>query len=306
MKFKFVVITMLASVTLSFAPAKNHRTHGHEFAPENNMRIPVSQNFSGIEEEEFTAVLDEVAKIYEPVFEEHKAELVIDRYWKDQTVNAYAFREGKKWHIAMYGGLARHKEVTRDGFMLVACHEIGHHLAGFPRGGWASNEGNSDYYGTLKCLRRVWDGLRSDSIDVVSKMKVDKVAADKCEAQWKNENEVAVCKRASMAGKGLARLLAVLGSQEMPEFDTPDETVVKKTSHSHPKAQCRLDTYFHGALCTMDWKVDMDEKDPNIGACKAGEIGGRRACWYKDPVSEPTPPDEEDDGDEDGDEEVRS
>ncbi len=299
MKLKFVVISMLSAMTLSFANS-THRTHGHEFAPQNNLRIPVTQNFSGIEEADFDAVLDEVAKIYEPVFKEHDAELVIDRYWKDQTVNAYAFREGKEWHIAMYGGLARHKEVTRDGFMLVACHEIGHHLGGFPRGGWASNEGNSDYYGTLKCLRRIWDGLGSDSIEVVNKMKVDKTAADACETQWKSAEEQAVCKRSAMAGKGLARLLAVLGGQEMPEFDTPDTTVVTKTSHSHPRAQCRLDTYFHGALCTLDWKIEMDEKDPNIGACKAGEIGGRRFCWYRDPIpQEPPQPPDEDTGDDD-------
>lgn len=300
MKIRFMVITSLAAMTMSFAPAKNPRTHGHEFAPENNVRIPVTQNFSGIDQKEFNDVLDEVFKIYEPVFKEHDAEFVIQRFWKDSTVNAYAFREGNKWNIAMYGGLARHKEVTRDGFMLVACHEIGHHLGAFPRGGWASNEGNSDYYGTLKCLRRIWEGLGSDSIDVVANMKVDKFAAEKCESQWQKETDQAVCKRASMAGKGLARLLAVLGGQDMPEFDTPDTSVVTKTSHSHPAAQCRLDTYFHGALCTVNWQTDMDEKDPNVGACKFGETGGRRACWYRDPSSndEPTPPDEEEEDDE--------
>lgn len=282
MNIKFIVITMIAAMTLSFAPSiHSEKTHGHEFAPENNLRIPVNQNFSGITEKEFNGVLDDVFEVYEPIFKEHNAEFIIERYWSDETVNAYAFREGNTWHIAMYGGLARHEETTLDGFMLVACHEIGHHLGGYPRGGWASNEGNSDYFGTLKCLRRIWS--KSDNIEIVKKMKVDKKAVELCETQWKDNEDRAVCQRASMAGKSLGRLLAVLGQQDMPEFDTPDTSVVKKTNHAHPAAQCRLDTYFHGALCTADWNEDMDEKDPDVGACKAGEVGGRRLCWFKQP-----------------------
>ncbi|OQW52794.1 MAG: hypothetical protein A4S09_08090 [Proteobacteria bacterium SG_bin7] len=296
MNIKLIMMTVTAGVTLSFAPSiHTERTHGHEFAPQNNLRRPISQNLSGITEEEFNAVLDKVYEIYKPIFKEHKAEFVIQRFWDDDTVNAYAFREGKKWNIAMYGGLARHEEVTRDGFMLVACHEIGHHLGGYPRGGWASNEGNSDYYGTLKCLRRMWNN--GDSIEIVKKMKVDKKAVELCEEQWEGNEERAICERASMAGKSLGRLLAVLGGQEMPEFDTPDSTVVTKTNHAHPAAQCRLDTYFHGALCTVDWNQDMDEEDPNVGACKVSEVGGRRACWFKEPsADENQPPGNEDEG----------
>jgi len=284
MKIKVAVIAVAAAMTLSFSPA-NHKTHGHEFAPENNFRNPVSLA-SGISEAEFTAVLDDVSKVYEPVFAEHKAKLIIERYWEDDTVNAYAFQDQAGWHIAMYGGLARDAEVSADAFMLVACHEIGHHLGGFPRTDWASNEGNSDYYGTLKCLRRMWQ--KSDSVEVVKKMKIDKKAAEMCETQWTSNDERAVCQRSAMAGKALGRLLAKLGQQTMPEFDTPDTSVVTKTNHQHPAAQCRLDTYFHGALCTADWKQDMDEKDPNVGACKAGEVGGRRLCWFSETTaSEP-------------------
>lgn len=297
MKTKLAALAILPVLALS----QSKKTHFHEFAPPNDMRIPVSQNFSGITEEDFKDVLDQVEKVYAPIFKSHEAEFVIERFWTNDTVNAYAYRNQSKWTIAMYGGLARHKEVTKDSFMLVACHEIGHHLGGFPRGGWASNEGNSDYYGTLKCLRRMWNS--ENSIDVVAKMKVDKKAAELCLEQWNSKADQAICQRAAMAGKSLGRLLADLGQQSMPEFDTPDTSVVKKTSHSHPAAQCRLDTYFHGALCGVDYNKDMSETDPNDGACKAGEIGGRRQCWYSE-SNEPTPP-EEDPNDGGGDEGVR-
>ena len=49
-----------------------------------------------------------------------------------------------KWVVAMFGGLARRPEVTKDAFQFVVCHEVGHHLAGWPFAyDWASNEGQS-------------------------------------------------------------------------------------------------------------------------------------------------------------------
>ncbi len=291
MKFKVASLLILPLLALS----QPQKTHWHEFAPENDLQIPVTHNFSGITEQEFNDVLDKVSKVYAPIFTERSAELNIERKWDDPTVNAYAYRSQNVWTIAMFGGLARHKEVTYDAFTLVACHELGHHVGGFPRNGWASNEGNSDYYATLKCARKVW--ADENSVEKVKSVEIDEAAAKACDQQWSNAEAAAVCKRSSMAGKALARLLADLGQQKMPEFETPDKSKVKRTDHSHPRAQCRLDTYFAGALCTVDHKTDMDEKDPNKGACPAGTVGGRPACWYIDPTSDeetpaPSPDDE--------------
>ena len=57
-----------------------------------------------------------------------------------------------------------------------------------------------------------------------------------------------LCYRTAMAGKSVADLLATLGKQDLPSFLTPDENRVTRTYNSHPKAQCRLDTYLSGAL----------------------------------------------------------
>lgn len=47
----------------------------------------------------------------------------------------------------------------------------------------------------------------------------------------------------------MAKTLALLGREaKTPAFDTPDTTVVKKTNHEHPKAQCRLDTTHSGSI----------------------------------------------------------
>jgi hypothetical protein len=84
----------------------------------------------------------------------------------------------------VYGGLARHGEITPDGFALVLCHEIGHHLGGVPRysgaNGWASNEGQSDYFAATKCLRRAWQSDQNE--DLISRMGIPSELRSKCKA----------------------------------------------------------------------------------------------------------------------------
>lgn len=265
-----------------------------ECIPKNNLYIPVGFAQAGVTEEQWTAVLDNVQKVYEPIFSQQGATLKIIRSWDDGTVNAQAFRDGNTWNIEMFGGLARHKETTPDGFALVACHELGHHVGGLPKIQWAANEGQSDYYGTLKCLRKVW--AKDDNVAIVSKMKVDPVAAKKCSEQFKSDAEVALCARSSMAGMSLGRLLATLGRNKLPNFDTPDKSKVKKTNNFHPIAQCRLDTYFAGSICTVEAKTDVSDNDADVGVCSRKfnqEVGARPLCWYaeqtkQDPTEEIT------------------
>lgn len=134
------------------------------FLPPNDLRIPVgSLEANGISEAQFNQVLDQVQALYGPIIAARGGRLVINRLWSDSTVNASAERNGGQRIINMYGGLARHDAITQDGLALVACHELGHHLGGAPKFGiferldWASNEGQSDYFANLKCLRpRCW------------------------------------------------------------------------------------------------------------------------------------------------------
>lgn len=132
--------------------------------PENNMNIPFNaKSVYTIDQTEFNAVIDKVTAIYDPVVTQMGGELSVERNWDDGTVNAYASRRGGTWNIHMFGGLARHEAITSDGFALVVCHELGHHIGGAPKKGgwfgtWATNEGQADYFSTLKCLRKVFRG----------------------------------------------------------------------------------------------------------------------------------------------------
>jgi hypothetical protein len=251
---------------------------------------PDAKDISSVTKESFNSILDKVEAIYTPILKDMGKKLSVIRKWDDGTVNAYAQRSGNTWKISMFGGLARHATVTGDAFALVACHEVGHHIGGAPKkrsffsSSWASNEGQADYWGTSKCLRKFMED--DDNVSLMSKIEVPALAKEKCESSFsKSGNELAMCLRGAMAGMSLANLFRALRNLEDPlQFDTPDPRVVKKTNDSHPAPQCRLDTYFHGALCDRDAYQDADQKDPSVGFCNRRDNytdGIRPLCWYK-------------------------
>lgn len=256
---------------------------------ENKMNIPAKSAGEGnVTENEFNAVLDKIEKIYSPIFKEKGKELLIIRKWMDGTVNAQAQQSGNVWKITMFGGLARHEAITPDGFALVACHEIGHHIGGFPKIGsrWASNEGQADYFANAKCLRKYME--LSNSIDIMRVTDVPSIVVEKCRDNFTGSEELAMCKRGSLAGLSLGNLFKSIRSMSSPlMFSTPDTTVVYRTNDRHPAPQCRLDTYFAGAICDKDAYDDVDRVDPTKGLCTRvdGYVDGiRPLCWYKPKV----------------------
>ena len=288
------ILVALMATTLTFSQAFSCDATGRGgFAPENNRKIEVGDKASNnMTKEMFLDAVLRVSSVYEPIVAEKGGKLIMNNRWDDATVNASAQQSGKNWQVNMYGGLARHPLVTVDGFMMVVCHELGHHIGGAPRKGgwgsaWASNEGQADYFAGLKCMRRVLEN--EDNIAVVSKMEIDADATAKCESIYKSASEVALCQRISMAGKSLAMLLGDLGGNSNVNFTTPDTTKVARTNDNHPQAQCRLDTYFQGSLCDKAISDDVDGKDALKGVClkrDGYELGMRPLCWYKPTAAE--------------------
>ncbi len=286
---KGILALLLACVsTFSFACDEHGKTG---IVEDNNLWIPSNvKSVNSISETEFNDIIDKIEAIYAPIIAERGKTLVIERKWEDGTVNAYAQQSGNTWRVSMFGGLARHETITRDGFATVVCHELGHHLGGAPKksswfGGtsWASNEGQADYFGTSKCLRKFMEN--DDNTSIMSEVEVPAVATEACAKNFSNENEYAMCLRGSMAGMSLANLFRALRSMTTElKFDTPDPAVVTTTNHNHPAPQCRLDTYFQGALCTVDAYTDVSKDDANIGTCNRSEnfeTGLRPLCWFK-------------------------
>lgn len=256
---------------------------------ENDLYISVDdKSAGGITKAQFNESIDKVVDVYEDVVAEAGGKLVVERNWMDGTVNAYARQVEDTWMVSMFGGLARHKAITVDGFTLVVCHELGHHLGGAPkkvRMGkvvWSSSEGQSDYWGTMKCLRKVW--AKENNIAAARNLIVDSSARRKCDSTYRNAEDRAICYRSAMAGKSLASLFRHL--RKLPnevDFSEPVRTQVETTEHGHPMPQCRLDTYFRAALCTVPSYVDVSYVDPSVGTCTraGGQVtGSRPRCWY--------------------------
>ncbi len=293
-------------------PIQSTNAHSHKkedllcqgFIPENDLWIDVndkSKNAAGLSEEEFNEVIDEVVKVYEPIVKSKGGNLIVKRLWDNGTVNASAMRQGNDYIVNMYGGLARHETVTADGFAMVVCHEVGHHIGGAPvygasqssSGGWggggssanswASTEGQSDYFAASKCLRKAFKN--DNNAEIVAMLDVPEYVKQSCEKNFKNNDDFMLCARAAMAGLSLANLFKALRKLEVPlSFQTPDTKVVSKTYEGHPQPQCRLDTYFQASVCEADDRIDLGYEDEAQGACARvnnQKFGARPLCWYK-------------------------
>ncbi|GAB4411030.1 MAG: hypothetical protein OHK0056_14630 [Bacteriovoracaceae bacterium] len=255
----------------------------------NNLWIPADIKNTHMTKEVFSKIIADVKAIYDDVVDSKGGKLVVVENWDDGTVNAFAKQEGGEWQVHMFGGLARHETVTPDGFALVVCHELGHHLGGAPKKKdffgmvrWATNEGQADYWGSMKCLRKYFATQNNQA--VVAKMQIDQDARVKCQSVYSSAEEQAICMRASMAGKSLASLFRSLrGMATEINFNTPDTSKVSTTNDNHPQPQCRLDTYFSGSLCDRDSDEEVSDSDLEQGVCTPSQgyiLGTRPGCWF--------------------------
>lgn len=264
--------------------------------PENSLTIPVSEKNEGLTEAQYNKVIDKVEEVYRPIVEDNNQKLTINRLWEDPRVNAGTTKKGSEIILNMYGGYARHASLTEDGYMLVMCHELGHHLGGSPKKifdsgatGWPSVEGQADYFATLKCLRKVF--RKDDNETAIIGKEIPGMVKEKCTEAFKTGWEVALCIRTTLAGLSISAISADIRNSTMPSVETPDASVVEETYEAHPVPQCRLDTYFQGSLCTVSSARPLSLNDEIKGACHTslGHVDGLRPlCWYKDktPVRE--------------------
>jgi len=116
-------------------------------------------------------------------------------------------------------------------------------------------------------------------------MNVPAMVTEGCKKSTKgNIEDTAICVRMSMAGKSVSDLFSSLSRLPEAKFDTPDSKIVSKTDDNHPKAQCRLDTYYQGSLCDINMNEDVSQKEEVKGTCHPSlghKIGTRPLCWFK-------------------------
>jgi hypothetical protein len=296
------VMTLAAGALFALAGAAAPRkassadARSTSFLPPNDLKHRVgARDSGGLTRAQYDAVMDRLQALYGPVVAAKGGTIVINRLWDDDTVNSSAERRGQDYVLNMYGGLARDKTITQDGEALVACHEVGHHLGGapkFPGADWASNEGEADYFAETKCLHRMFADPSTKSFTRPVLVQNDDVALARaaCAKSYRSASEQAICVRSAQAGLSVTALFQELSGDPAPHLDTPDTSVVAQMFDDHPATQCRLDTFFQGALCAKPFNVDMDDNDPAVGACVASQgytAGLRPRCWYLPPSTEP-------------------
>ena len=264
-----------------------------DFLPENNLHLEDSFTAGGLTEKEFNEVIDIAEDEFKDIVRKTGGRLKINRRWSDSTVNASASQFFGTWTVNMYGGLARRPEVTKDGFLMVVCHELGHHLGGYPySSSWASNEGQSDYYATQACGRFLFKG--DTRKNATYRNTIETYPKSLCDKTWNSKADQNLCYRMMEASYSIASLLGSLGGTKV-YYDKPDTNKVSRTNNSHPKGQCRMDTYMAGALCDAEFDLEVipgkdlgsnrnrakGEEEAEKYSCMNGEKGSRPQCWFK-------------------------
>jgi hypothetical protein len=257
--------------------------------PPNNLHLEdhLHRQDANVTAEQLAAEVAKIQRLYGPIANVFGNTLEVSGYWEVEIVNAFASRSLNYWYVAIYGGMARRPEMTLDAVTLVLCHEIGHHIAGFPTkaNSWAAAEGQSDYFATHSCLTKLW----KDEIEInrSSRNKIDPVGKEICDNQYHDQDAQNLCYRKILASISIANLLATLQGVEKVDLETPHTGVVEATLTSHPHAQCRLDTYVAGNMCDKQWDdriIPADERQSVNYACslfEGYETESRPLCWFK-------------------------
>ncbi len=277
---KLFILSLLFCVLPSLACDGGMNFKNSPSIPENSLYA------NDMTEKEFKTTLKNFEAFFSPAIDnEHNRELIIFGSWASNTVNAYAEQGDKKVMITVYGGLARHKAITNDGLVATLCHELGHHFGGYPKkttNRWSSAEGQADYYATMKCLRRIWE--KADNKLALQNRVIPAHLSSECSNTFKDEKSRLLCERMGLAGLSISLMIQDLDHDSIePKFHTPDDLVVRAINYMHPYAQCRLDTYFQGAICSVPQSIEFDDDDERIGACHShhGDVRGLRPrCWF--------------------------
>jgi len=258
--------------------------------PESDLKFSHKNKSANMSKAEFDLVIKKAHDVYGPVVQKKFGKkLIISGEWENDRVNAHATRDDDNNPVVkILGGMARHPEMSKDGLMLIICHEIGHQFGGAPkqfrgrssRRSWSSAEGQADYFAATKCLPKMFGNAEETKLTI---SMADEEAFEQARRKCKDD----ICVRIVLAGFSVGKVFASLKTGwEPPRIHEQDRYQVPMTEYKHPRPQCRLDTYVSGANCEADREKDFDNVDPRVGACFRAENGyddsrgARPRCWY--------------------------
>ena len=194
----------------------------------------------------FNQELALMQKAFSPLAEARNEKLMIAPDW---TANDWANAMSRRWppedQIIVYSGLAYRKEISTDALALIVCHELGHLFGGEPlrdEYNQISNEGQADYWGTQACLQ--------DAFKLFDYKDDSTIPREGIVLFCENHSELdsVFCVRALKAAERIGSFFAHNANKPEPKVETPDQSVVDQTIHTHNSPQCRLDTFVAGLL----------------------------------------------------------
>jgi hypothetical protein len=119
-------------------------------------------------------------------------EITYELFWESPTINAQAWRLGSARYVRVYGGLVRHRALTKYGLALMLAHETGHHLGGPPYDPdmpWISWQGQADYWAASEGMKRVF-GSRAEALTVRGAFQIRELHRDFARALEDDEPDV--------------------------------------------------------------------------------------------------------------------
>jgi O-acetylhomoserine/O-acetylserine sulfhydrylase-like pyridoxal-dependent enzyme len=140
----------------------------------------------------------------------------------------------------------------------------------------------------LEGIRKLCDErglfMIEDNAQAIAALTVPQKVKDECAQTYSTAKEQALCQRMALAGRSVALMIQDLDHDSIePKFETPETSVVRAMNFMHPYAQCRLDTYFNGAICPVPEHQEFSDSEETEGSChpKLGDTRGNRPrCWF--------------------------
>jgi hypothetical protein len=246
---------------------------------------------------EFGALIDQIISKFQSSAQVHGAVFSYEINWNSSGIGAFTQRlnNGTVWQISFYDGILRLPFATNDVITLIACHEIGHHIGGFPfkENGWAAAEGQADYFSTHACAPKLW--IDQKEKNAAFRTKVSSQLAVKCNESFSEEWRRDICYRSAVAMESMV-LYEGYGTKKPPALALKEKTTVPTTLLMHPSPQCRIDTQMAAIFCPLAFdfayipghfsrgeNTRTAELDSQRFICsnKSGRaVAARPRCWF--------------------------
>ncbi len=239
---------------------------------------------------DYNAAFSKVSMIYTPIFAKQGYTLLLEGDWNDATEKAFSVDKKNNTNrrkVYVSGGFARKPLMTKDTLLSTLCHEIGHHLGGYPKYPeikWgASSEGQADYFSTAKCLKIVMADEKETNEQIANSIDVPEFVKDDCTKQFESKDAQNLCVRLAIVSERFVKNMKHESLESLFYLGGFDYSTTVTMEYAYPRVQCRLGTLYQGALCNVSPNISFSGSEELTGSChpKNGhDVGARPLCWF--------------------------